>query len=209
MLLFSRIVTPTGSLRRVMTFAGEVTAYVNANSPLDVTCWSGTFGYPIGTLAWSSMVASQSELAAATAGLLGQDGYLDLLDSAADLVAAPGQDVLREVIYGTPGEPPAVGSVAAITTATAVVDRMAEAVGWAVEIAQHIEGVLGSPIAVLTDVYGTMGGVTWIGIQPDIAAADVASGKLRADADYLGKLAGSKGLFLPGSGHVAQVTRIV
>lgn len=209
MLLFSRVVTPTGSPRKVMPWVVDITAYVNANSPLEVTCWAGTFGYPIGTVAWSTFVDSQATLAAATSGLLSQDGYFDRLDAAAEFVTTPGQDLLREVVYGSPADPPPVGAVAQITTATALVDRLADAVGWAVEIAQHLEGVIGSPIGVLTDVYGTIGSINWIGVVADAAASDASRAKVAADTSYLGRLVATKDLFIPGSGHVGQVTRIV
>jgi hypothetical protein len=209
MLLFSRVVTPTGSPRKVMPWVVDITAYVNANSPLEVTCWAGTFGYPIGTVAWSTFVDSQATLAAATSALLSQDGYFDRLDAAAEFVTTPGQDLLREVVYGSPADPPPVGAVAQITTATALVDRLADAVGWAVEIAQYLEGVIGSPIGVLTDVYGTIGSISWIGVVPDAAASDASRAKIAADTSYLGRLVATKDLFIPGSGHVGQVTRIV
>lgn len=192
-----------------MPWVDDITKYVNDHTSLDVTCWAGIFGYPIGTVAWSAMVESQAALAAATGGLISDNDYLDRIEAAAAFVTTPGQDLLREVVYGVPGEPPALGSVATITTAIAMVDRLAEAVGWAVEIAQHIEGLIGSPIAVLTDVFGTMGGITWIGAQPDTAALDASRAKIGADPSYLGRLAGTKELFIPGSGHIGQVTRIV
>ena len=208
MLLFSRLLTLTGSPRKSMPWAIGVTDYVNSHGSLPVTCWAGTFGYPVGSVAWSAMVESQAALAAATAGLVSDPGYLDLIESAADLVSTPAHDLLREVVYGTPGDPPAIGSVVTVTTATAIVDRMADAIGWAVEIAQHGESVIGTPVAVLTDVFGTMGGICWINVQPDFAAMDAGRGKLSADGSYLGKIAGSKDLFINGSGHVSQATRI-
>lgn len=208
MLMFSRVATFTGSPRRVMPWVMGVTEYVNAHGTMPVTCWAGNFGYPIGTVAWSAMVESQAAVVASTNQLLADPGYLDLLDAAAELITTPGQDTLREVVYGTPGEPPPVGAVATITTATAIVERMADAVGWAVEIAQYVEGVIGTPVGVLTDVFGTMGGITWIGSQPDIAASDAARGKMGADANYLSHVARSKDLFIPGSAHVGQATRI-
>jgi hypothetical protein len=191
-----------------MRWSVDITAYVNAHSDLNVTCWSGSFGYPIGTVAWSTMVESQAALAASTGALLADDGYLDMIESAADLVTTPGHDVLRELLYGTPGDPPAVGSVVAVTTATAMVDRLADALGWAVEIGQHVESVIGSPVGVFTDVFGTMGGVAWIGVQQDAAASDAARAKLNADGDYLKRVAGSKDLFIPGSGHISQAVRV-
>jgi hypothetical protein len=147
MLLFSRIATLTGSPRRALPWAVEITQYVNTHGSIPVTLWAGNFGYPLGTVIWSAAVESQAALEAATAPLLADPGYLDLLDAAADLITTPGYDVLREVLYGAPGEPPAVGSVLNITVATAVVDRMADALGWAVEVAQHVESVVGSPVA--------------------------------------------------------------
>ena len=92
--------------------------------------------------------------------------------------------------------------------ATAKIDRMADALGWAVEIAQDVEGVTGSPLAVFTDAFGTMGGVAWIGVVPDAAAADAGAAKLRADAAYLGKMAATVDLFVPNSGYMSQAMKI-
>jgi hypothetical protein len=208
MLLFSRIATLTGSPRKSMPWALQITEYVNAHGSLPVTCWAANFGQPIGTVAWSAMVESEAALAAATGSLLADPGYLDLVESAVDMFTTPGHDLLREVIYGAPGDPPPVGSLATVTTATAIVDRLVDALGWAVEMGQYVETVIGSPVAVLTNVFGTMGGIAWIGSQPDAAAADAARAKLNADSDYLKRVAGSKDLFMNGSGHVSQATRI-
>ena len=208
MLMFSRLLTLSGSPRRSMPWAVGITEYVNAHSSLEVSCWLGNFGYPIGTVAWSALVESQAALTAGTAELLVDPGYFDMIESAEDLVAGPGQDSLRELIYGTPGEPPAIGAIANVTTATAIVDRMADAVGWAVEIGQFVESVIGTPVAVLTDLFGTLGTITWISSQPDAAAVDTARAKVNADGDYLKRVSGSKDLFIVGSGHVGQATRI-
>lgn len=208
MLLFSRIVTPHGSPRRSIGFALEATAYVNANSSLQLRCWSGGFGYPVGTVGWSCFAESQAELAAATSDLLSQSAYHDLLESGEDLLGTPGQDTLTELVYGAPSEEPPIGAVGVITRAVAVVDRMADAVTYGVEVAQHVESVTSTPVAFCTDLYGPMGGMAWISVGPDAAAADEARGKLLADAGHLAKLKESAGLFIPGSGHTSMVTRI-
>lgn len=207
MQLFSRILTPTGSPRRVMAWATEMTAFVNANSDLDIACWSGQFGAPIGTIGWSTIVESQSQLAAGTAQLLANDGYFDLIEQAADMVSTPGQDYLRNLVHGSPSEPPPLGAVASVTTAVAVVDRFAEAVMWGIEIAQLGESITGQPIAVLTDMFGPMGSMAWISVSPDLATAETNGAKLTGHGDYLAKLQGSKDLFIPGSGHISQTTR--
>jgi hypothetical protein len=209
MLLFSRVVTPSASPTKVMPWAADITQYVNANSGLQVSLWSGTFGYPIGTLIWSSFVESLAALTTETSALVGQSGYLERLDAAADMVTIPGQDFLRQVVYGSPSDPPPIGAVGTVTTATALVDRMVDAVGWSVEIAQYLEGVMGNSVGVLTDVYGQMGRITWISVVADAAAADAAQAKVGADPGYLGRLPATKDLFIPGSGHVGQVTRLL
>ena len=133
MLLFSRVVTLTGKPRETISWAVGITEYVNANSELDVSLWSADFGYPLGTVAWSAVVESQVALAEGTAKLLVDDGYFDQLDNGRDFATQPGQDFLRELVHGEPSDPPPLGAVASITTATALVDRMADAVGWAIE----------------------------------------------------------------------------
>jgi hypothetical protein len=208
MYMFARLVTLNGSPRKVMPWVAGITQYVNDHGTLPTSCWQATFGYPLGTVAWSTIAESQAALSAGMGSLLGQDGFLDLLDAGSDLVAAPGQDLLREVVYGVPGDPPPLGAIATVTTATAVVDRLGDAMMWAVEIGQHVESVVGSPVAVTRDVFGTMGNITWIGVAADVAAADVAAGKLAADAGYLGKVAGSKDLFITGSARTGQLVRI-
>jgi len=52
----------------------DMTAFVIANSPLNATCWTADYGYPLGTVAWSSIVESEAALAAAFAGLGSNDG---------------------------------------------------------------------------------------------------------------------------------------
>ncbi len=208
MYLFSRVLTLTGPPRQTMPWAAEITAYANANSSLEVSCWSANFGYPIGTVGWSVRVDTQTQLAAGQAELAADVGYHELIEAAEGWVTAPGHDVMRRFLYGSPGEPPAIGSIAQITTATALVDRLEDAIGWSVEIAQHVEGITGSPVSVLSDTFGTMGGMAWIGVQPDIASAQSSGDKMMADPTYLGRMTTTGDLFLPGSGHVAQLTRI-
>jgi hypothetical protein len=208
MLLFSRVVTLTGNPREAVPWAIGINEYVNANSDLDVSLWSCNFGYPIGTVAWSTVVESQVALADGTAKLLVDDGYFDQIENGREFAAQPGQDFLRELVHGEPGDPPPIGAVATITTATALVDRMADAVGWGVEIAQYVTAATGAPVSVLTNVYGQMGEITWVGVQPDLDAAEAVRLKLNSDMEYLGRMAATKELYVPASGHVANVTRI-
>ena len=209
MLLSSRVVTLVGSPRQVMPWVMDMTAFVAANSSLDVSCWMADYGYPLGTVAWSSIVESQAALAAAFASLGGNDGYMDRIEAAADMAPVPGEDLLRELVYFNPDGPASgPGAIANITTATAVIDRMADAVAWSVEMAQHVEKVTGTPVAFLTDVYGTMGGVSWISVAENVAASDEGRAKIAADPEYLEMITATKDIFIPGSGKVGRLTRL-
>jgi hypothetical protein len=68
--------------------------------------------------------------------------------------------------------------------------------------------VTGMPVAFLLDMFGTFGQVTWIGIEPDLAAADAANAKLNADSAYMDMLEGTAGMFVPGSGHRSIAVRM-
>jgi hypothetical protein len=208
MLLFSRAVTLRGSPRRVGAWVQEVTAHVRDTTSLEVSAWSADFGHPIGTTVWNALVDSRAALTQATAPLLADDRYLDILEKGQDLVAAPGQDALREILHGSLGEPPPVGSVANVTQATAVVDRMIDAVTWSIDMADHVEKVTDTPVSVSLNAYGQMGEITWIGVASDAAGADATDGKLRVDPGYAARMADTSALFLPGSGRVAMFTRV-
>lgn len=209
MYLFARRLTTMGSPRRTMPWATRITEHANSVAPLDIMCWSTTFGHPIGTFAWTTLVETEHVLADGTAALAADENYLDLVDEAADLVAAPGLDELGSIIHGSPdGTPPPIGAVASVTRATALVDRMEDALTWSIDIAQHVERVSGTPVAVATGVYGTMGDVSWIAIAPDRASVDANRAAVQADPDYIGRLAATGDLFIPGSGHVSQSIRI-
>jgi hypothetical protein len=208
MFLFSRALTLTGSPRRSWPWVAQMTEYVNANSSLGVAAWNTDFGHPVGTIVWNCLLEDQTQLAEASAALAGQDGYLDLIESAADLVAAPAQDSLASLVHGAPSEPPAVGSVALVTEATAVVDRIADTLAWSVEIAGHIEGVTGTPMSVWSRTYGQMGDIAFIAVHPDVASLEAAMTTNNGDAGYFDRLAKSEGLWLPGSGRTARYTRV-
>jgi hypothetical protein len=208
MLFFSRVVTLSGNPRRSMPWAIGMTEYVRANSDFDVSLWAGTFGYPMGTFTWTAPVESQAALADASAKLLADDRYYDQLEQAQDLIAQPGQDQLLEMVYGQPTEPPAIGAVVTMTTATALVDRLADAMAWAIEMAQYVTEAGGVQVALLSSVYGPLGELSWAGVQPDFASVDAARAKLNTDAEYLRRLTATKDLFISGSGYMRQLTRI-
>ena len=99
MLMFSRVLTLSGSPRRAMPWAVGITEYVNAHSSMSglvlarqlrLSAWDGGMEF----------VSSSRRLPSPRArlDLLADPGYFDMIESAADMVAGPGQDTLRELV---------------------------------------------------------------------------------------------------------------
>jgi len=208
MFLFSRGVTLTGGPRASLSWAAQITDYVRAHSSLDLMAWTADFGHPLGTVVWNALADDQAGLAAAATELATQDAFLDLVEAGTALIAAPGEDDLVQLVHGSAsGEPPAVGSVALVTTATMEVSRVADVMGWSVDMAQHVESLTGNPVTVWSSVYGVMGRMSWIDVFSDVATMEKSTDTINADAGYLERLTATGELFLPGTGHVGRYTR--
>lgn len=209
MFQFARLLNLRGDVRETMAWASEITGYVNENTDLDVSLWGGVFGYPVGTVVWSTIVDGRAQLSAETDKLLADDAYLDLVMKAQDWVTAPAEDVFRSLVYGGPGdEPPAVGAVGSVTQAVAATGKMPEAVAWATEMAEYGTSVIGTQISLLVNAYGDFGGMAFISVAPDMAATDAMTATIRADAGYVERIAASAGLFVDGSAHQGLLRRL-
>jgi hypothetical protein len=209
MYLFSRLATLRGSERRSIAWAVEMTNYVNAHSDHTVTLWRADFGYPVGTVAWSTWVDSLAAFSEGFSTLADDDGYHDLVDAGAELLAEPPRDLLRRAIFGEPGsEPPPPGAVTSVTTAVVANGKYAEATAWGIEMAELVQQVANQPTMFLVDAYGTFGQVTWLSGAPDMAAADAGGEAVQTNAEYVKRLADVGDLFIPGSGQQRLVSRV-
>jgi len=211
MFMFSRLLTVSGPPDETMAWAAEITGVVNAASDVDVTCWVALYGHPLGTVGWSARVENRAQIVAMGATLASDKSYTKLVNRAADWVRTPGRDVLRRPLNAAATPPsglPPIGAVAQVTTAVASAARIMDAMAWGLDVAEYTAGVSGSPVTFLADVYGQFGGVAWIGVQPDMAAADAADERLNGDAGYMERIGKLGDLFEPGSGNVSLMTRI-
>jgi hypothetical protein len=171
--------------------------------------WRADFGYPVGTVAWSTWVESQESMAAGFAALADDDGYFAMLDKGSEFLTSPAEDVLREAVHGGPGDAaPPMGAVATVTTAVMAGGQYGDAVAWGVEMAQLVEEVSKLPSSFFVDSFGTFGQVTWITAAPDLATARTTGEAVNTNDQYLKRLSDVGDLFIQGSGHRTQVTRI-
>lgn len=209
MMLFNRQLNLHGSPRQTMPWVAAVTEHVNKTTGIGATCWAGLFGVPVGAVAWSARLDSQADFVAATASLAADDAYQTLIEQSEAFVREPGTDRLMEIVFGVPTSIPPVGAVALVTTATANVERIPDAIAWGADVMQHAQSIGGGSAYFGPSVFGQFGELGWLAVYDDMAACDKARVALNNDPGYMGKLGASAGLFVPGSGHRVQSTRIL
>ena len=208
MFLFSRQAVLSGPPGETMAWASEIRAYASDKIDNEIALWSAGFGAPVGSVGWAMRVGGLADVAANGQKLLSDDGYHKLLAKGADYMVAPPEDTLMSPVHGEFGEAsPPVGSVASITSAS-ISGKISEAIGWGVEVAQLVESITGNPVMVGTSGYGNFMQVVWIGVAADAAAADAQNEKVTSSAEYMTKVDGAHGLFLPGSANRTLLTRV-
>jgi hypothetical protein len=192
-----------------MGWALEAASYVADACGREVALWNVEFGAPVGSVSWTATAESLADLNATFAPLAADDAYLELLGKGAGFLAGPPQDHLRDVLRApADAPPPAVGAVANLITAVAANGKLADALAWGAEISAYTESVTGLPSLFLADAFDDFGRVSWIGVAPDHAALDAATGKLNGDAGYHERLGHVGELFTSGSGRSALLARV-
>lgn len=210
MFIFQRFLTLQGSPHARMTWAMAVAEFVNANTDREFSLWHGNFGYPLGTVAWTTRAESRAEVSATMGSLMANDSYRELVDSGMEFVAAPGSDQLLQLIHpeSMPDSPPPVGAAVEVISAQPANGHMMDVIGWGIEIAGMHAELTGSHVGFYSDAYGDYSRVTWIATYTDVAAVDTANAVLRANSEYLASIDGSGHLFSTEPGSRALATRI-
>ena len=208
MQLFTRSVSLVGHPAEYLEFSTKMCGYVAEKVGREVSLWTTVFGAPTGTLTYSVRVEGLEDLTSTTAKLMEDTGYHERMGDAQAFTGGPAVDSLLTPVHGEFGDPPPVGSFGMVTTATMAGGRYIDAIGWGVEIAQHVEKISGVPTMFVTSTFGGFGDVGWIAVVADAAAADAATAAINADADYLTMVNSAGELFIEGSGNQSLIARI-
>ena len=209
MQLFTRRIQLVGPPADTMAYATDMCAYVTDKVGREVALWSALFGAPLGSMMFAMRVEGIADLTAASEALLADPEYHAKIAAGAGFSGGPAEDSIGSPIRGElGGESPPVGAYAAVTTAQIANGKYAEAFGWAVEVAGHVESVTGTPTMVLSSQYGPFGTVNWVAASADAAAVDAANAALMGDEGYMKMLVAAGDLFVPGSGQQALIRRI-
>lgn len=175
----------------------------------EVAVWAGFFGVPEGTYTFSVRVRGVADFQAWLPTLEGNAEYQKMVAAAVAMTAAPAEAQIANVLHGQLGEaPPPVGTIAVTTQAIIANGKYERAMGWSIDMTQHVEKITGMPAMFLASEYGAFGEVAWIQAFPDGEAVDAATEAMNSDPDYLAKLGEAGDLFVPASGQRALILRI-
>lgn len=198
-------------LTEALQWAVTITEKVNQISQTPVSLYSTILSPEVGTLSWSTVVESLSELEATDAKLMADSGYLDLV-SQGTKYQAPGGLVDDAVASFVLADRSASGSpaYAAVVRATVAPGSFQSGIELGVEIAQMAKAVGGLPVSFLSGTTGTYGSVGWITSADSIDDLQASEEKVNSNSDFV-KLLDTKAskAYLPGSATQVLLRKIV
>jgi hypothetical protein len=174
-----------GSLREATTFVGAITEKVHQETGLDVHAWMANMSPESGTCVWATFVDSLEELEAAEDKLAVSDGFVELAEQGARLMAGPLTDGLATVVHGEidrSAPPPAYVTAA---RAQAANGSLSDAIAGGIEIAEAATRITGVPNTFLVDATGAYGGCRWTSGFADIGSLERAEAALMADQSWI------------------------
>lgn len=105
------------------------------------------------------------------------------------------QDTIGQVLKAPSGR----GAYAVVNTAMMFMPAVADAVPFAVEVANFVDTKLDGEVGVLAAVSGNRAGIMWLRYADSLAQAVEQGQVLETDADYLDFFKRSESLYVPGS----------
>lgn len=105
------------------------------------------------------------------------------------------QDSIGQVVKPPSGR----GSYAVVNTAMMHMPAVADAVPFAVEVADFVGGKLGRDVGVLAAMTGNRAGIMWLQYAESLDQVADEGQQLETDADYIEFFKRSEGLYVPGS----------
>jgi len=169
MYLFTRTARLAQGGRITDRFAGavELAESVRRITGLEVGLHALRFSAGLGTVTWSAMVPDLATLEQADDALMGDDSYLDLLETRSEIFADGIDDMLWQIVHGSPDPERPIDYVAVVQTVCAP-GNVARGVEVGVEIAQKAEAISGQPTMFCMGVTGAFGAVSWLTGYPDV-----------------------------------------
>lgn len=206
MYLFSRSARlGAGHPEKQLDWALRVTEKVNQISETPVTLWMSVFSPRSQTLVWTATVDDLLTLEAIEGKLMGDSGYLGLVEEGAKHASnEPVDDGLLQIVFADPKAADIEPAYATTVQAVLAPGGSARGMELGVETAQRAGTITGCPTSFCVSMTGPYGSVEWVSVYTSIEEVQRGQEALGADADF-SKLVDKElsQVYLPGAVQLA------
>lgn len=182
-----------------MAWAVETTAGVAKHATSPISLWAGSFGMPVGSIAWSAPMGSLSEADDLNAAMAADADLAALVGKGADFIRDVEPDRLLALVDGEITDSAAIGSYVGVVRAAAAPGKWGAAGAWAVHIAGVYAEVTGLNVVVASTAAGPMGELSWLVRHENSASIEAAIGATMGSEKYMTEVEGGGEFFLPGA----------
>ena len=187
-------------------FAVEVAGKVTSITGKPVSAFSGVYGHPLGTVVWSVRADSQAELADDDAKILGDPGYVDLVQRNIHLFDGPATDQLVAVVSSSLAPTPK--PIYSLLTATIANGKFTPAMAFGVKAQAYVAKSTGLANAFTSSVFGAFGAIGWLTGAASMADVDRYTEWQATDPGFHALVDEASDLFIPGSGQSSLIKRL-
>ena len=182
-----------GRMEDAVSFAGFVVNRLNTEHGANMRASVNIGGDP-SAIALSGAWESLEDYATMRAALMADTELQSAIRVGSGLFSSA-TDAIGRIIKPT-GEP---GPLVVVNNANMHMPRIGDAVAFALEVAECVEGMTGNPAGVITAVTGDRSQLSWIGFSDSLGQLAEDSEKLEGSEDYLALFKRSEDLFVDGS----------
>lgn len=187
-------------------YAVEIAAKVTTITGRPITAFSGTFGYPLGTLSWSTRFETHADMHDMFAKLAADPGYVEIIQRNAHMFDSWNEDTLVNVVSST--LTPTPRPIYEVTTAVVANGKLAAAMAFGVKAQEYVAKATGFPTAFVAQTYGPFGAVGWLTGASDMAEAEKIQDMWRTDTTFATMVDEGGDLFIPGAARNGLIEKV-
>ena len=206
--MFTRDMILTGPPADVRSWAIGIAEAFGETTGRTPEVWASIVGGTAGHHTWAMPIDGTEELTRLTMQALGDEDYLAFIEEGRQFFVGQPRDSMYRSLNGVEPVQSEPGAVCTVTTAVAAAGSLGHAVGWGIEVSEHITRITGLQIALLGMAAGGFSRLTWMGVVEDAARADEVNRQINTNEEYLKLIARGGGNFVDGTGQQQQFLRI-
>jgi hypothetical protein len=200
MLIYSvNLVAAPGKAGQLAPLMGELRDVLTADTGQAWTGWWVPAGASFGSFVVSTAFENLAAMTTAQGKSIGSERFAAIAAKYGDLLAAPAETALMDVIGGTGEASTKPKPFVNVTRSTMAVGHMRQAIEWSMKIMQHVTDVTGVGGLVGTSLTGRLFQIGWLAGYDSPTELDDSNSKLAADPLYLELIDQAGDLFIQGT----------